>query len=132
MAVVLLVLFAYTTWIAPWVQNMLDQWHYGDARISYTMVTINGASRDVLGIGYKGEVEIVILPDPRNPQSHVGMYILPDPLGGKSSHVVTPHAAYVNNDQYEDIVVQIEGTDVAPALYGTADGTFQWSIPPKG
>jgi hypothetical protein len=121
----------YTGWIIPKATAISDQWHYGDARVSHTTMTINGKVRDLLGIGYKGQVEVIILPDFKDPTSKASFYIAPQPFHDTTSRYVILHPAYVNaGDHMEDIVVEIEDTGgVSPVLYGKADGTFQWTVP---
>src|SRR6266516_2430313 len=57
-AVILYSLYAaYTSWVDPFLTTIHNQWHYGDARISHATMIMNGKVRDLLGIGYKGQVE---------------------------------------------------------------------------
>lgn len=123
---------AYTSWVNPFLTNISHQWHYGDARISHTTMTINGNARDLLGIGYKGQVAVVLLPDPKEPNTQATLYSDPQPFTTIAPRVVLLHPAYVNSDSYLDIIVEIEGTQgVSPVLYGKPDGSFQWNSPPE-
>jgi hypothetical protein len=123
---------AYTSWVHPFLTNLSHQWHYGDARVSHTSMTINSKQRDLLGIGYKGQVEVVLLPDPKDPTAQATIYIDPQPLTTIATRAVILHPAYVNSDPYLDILVEVEGTQgVSPVLYGKPDGSFQWNSPPE-
>ncbi len=123
---------AYTSWVNPFLTNFSHQWHYGDARISYTTMTINGKQRDLLGIGYKGQVEVILLPNPKDPTAQATIYLDPQPFTTTATRVVMLHPAYVNNDPYLDIIVEIEGAQgVSPVLYGKPGGSFQWNSPPE-
>jgi|GEM_PF-5695620 hypothetical protein len=131
-SIILYSLYAvYVKWVDPFLTNIQNHWQYGDARVSITSMTIQGKQRNVLGIGYHGNVEIIILPDSTNPHSQALAYIAPQPFHDAQNRVVTLHPAYVNTDTYLDIIVEVEGTNgVSPVLYGKADGTFQWNSPP--
>lgn len=132
-AVIMYSLYAmYTSWVNPWVTGMYNQWHYGDARVSHATILINGKQRDILGIGYKGQVEVIILPDPTDPTTRATVYIDPQPFQDTKSRLVIPQISKVNSgDTYLDILLEVEGTNgVSPVLYGKADGTFQWNTPP--
>jgi len=133
-AVVMFSLYAvYTKWVDPFIATVSHQWHYGDARISHTTMLIQGKQRDVLGIGYKGTVQIIVLPDPTDPTSKATAYLAPRPFNDHLSRMVVLHPEYVNpSDHYLDLVVEVEGTNgVSPVLYGKSDGTFQWNSPPS-
>jgi len=135
-AIIVYSLYAgYVNWVDPLLTTIHNQWHYGDARVSYTTMTIKGNVRDLVGIGYKGQVEVIILPDPKDPASKATIYIDPQPFHDARNRVVLLHPGYINSgDQFPDILVEIEGTQgVSPVLYGRSDGSFQWNmIPAKG
>jgi hypothetical protein len=132
-AVIIYSLYAvFPKWVDPFVMNTYNQWHYGDARVSVASMVINGKQRSLLGIGYKGEVEVIVLANPKDPTSQATVYIDPQPFSDTKNRVVLLHPGYVNQaDRYLDILVEIEGTEgVSPVLYGKSDGTFQWNSPP--
>jgi hypothetical protein len=123
---------AYTSWVNPFLTNLSHQWHYGDARISHTTMTVNGKQRDLLGIGYRGQVEVILLPDLKDPNTQATLYIDPQPFTTTANKLVVLHPGYVNSDLYPDILVEVEGTQgVSPVLYGKPDGSFQWNSPPE-
>jgi hypothetical protein len=123
----------YTKWVDPFITGVSNQWHYGDARISHITILLEGKQRDVLGIGYQGSVEVIVLPTPTDQTSQAIAYVAPQPFHDHQSRMVLLHPEYVNpGDRYLDIVVEVEGTSgVSPVLYGKSDGTFQWSTPPN-
>lgn len=131
-AIIMYSLYAsFTSWVLPTYTALSDQWHYGDARVSHTTMKINGVVRDLLGIGYKGRVEVIILPDPKHPQSQAQIYLDPQALSDTQNRFVVLHPMFINPmDPNEDIVVEIEGMNgIAPVLYGRSDGSFQWNTP---
>ena len=123
-------LYAMFTYVVPAINTTINQWHYGDARVSYTTLPIDGVYRDVLGVGYKGVIEVIVLPNQADPQSHSSAYILPAPDGDKSSRVVSIQAVHIDGDLHTDLALTIEGAgSLVPILYGKGDGTFTWTHP---
>ncbi len=100
--------------------------------MAHATISFNGKQRDILGIGYKGQVEVIILPNPKDPTTRATVYVDPQPFQDAKSRLVIPHVGYVNTgDHYLDILLEVEGTNgVSPVLYGRGDGTFQWNTPP--
>ena len=118
--------------VIPWFTAMQDQWNYGTARVSYQTLVIRGKSRDLLGVGYKGRIEVIELADPDDKTSKAAMYIAPEAFADGQSRVVTVELMDVNHDGVPDLVLHVEGSQVSPVLYGLPDGTFQWNLPQKG
>ncbi len=75
---------------------------------------------------------MIELANPDDKNSKASMYVAPEAFADGQSRVVTMQLMDVNHDGIADLVLQVEGSDVSPVLYGLPNGTFQWNPPQKG
>jgi hypothetical protein len=122
-----------TGYILPAWNHLSSQWHYGDARINYQTMTIQGVPRGLVAIGYHGKLIVLLLANPQDKHSQAIEYIIPEYFPDGDSRAVTLIVTDVNHDGIPDIVVHVSETtqaqSVDPVLYGRPDGTFQWTLP---
>ena len=121
-------------WILPTANHLVSQWHQGDARIGYQQLTLNGVRRDVLAMGYKGKLVVLILANLQDKNSHATEYIAPQYFPDGQSRALVVQVMDVNRDGIPDLVIEVTETtqaqSVAPVLYGQPGGGFAWTPPP--
>lgn len=116
-----------TSVILPWFTDLRQQVTYGTYRINEQIVRLNGVNRDVITIGHKGSVTLIIMATGKLPLQE---YVNPQFFSDGKSRVYTVRVQDVNHDGIPDLVLDTGNgsSEVTPVLYGKGDGGFTWAI----
>jgi len=124
-----LIIALANAYLFPFLAGIRDHWQTGEARVTYQQVQIHGSMRDVLTMGYKGRIVIIIL---ASKTAQAQEYISNQFYSDMKSRVLTLEVKDVNRDGISDLVISTGNTsDVWAVLYGNANGGFTWT-PPQG
>src|SRR6266567_6687634 len=125
----LIVLAGIAFWqmvVAPFIQGLEDQWHYGDARVAvlYANVGHQGSST-FMAFDDNGQVMVVEIPESARVPPHI--YHLASVLGdGREHKIITLRIADANGDGKPDLIVHVEGMQPDIVLFNNGT-SFSWT-----
>ncbi len=123
----LVVLAGITLWqmvVAPFIQGLEDQWHYGDARVAvlYANVGHQGSSTFM---AFDDNSQVVVIELPGSARLPVHIYHLAS-VTGAGHAVITLRVQDVNADGKPDLIVHVEGLEPDMVLFNTGSA-FSWT-----
>ncbi len=110
--------------VAPFIQGISDQWHYGDARVAvlYADVGHQGSST-FMAFDDNGQVVVIELADSARIPGHI--YHLAS-VTGAGHAIITLRVQDVNGDGKPDLIVHVEGLEPDMVLFNTGT-SFSWT-----
>ena len=110
--------------VAPFIQGISDQWHYGDARVAvlYADVGHQGSST-FMAFDDNGQVVVIELADSARIPGHI--YHLAS-VTGAGHAIITLRVQDVNADGKPDLIVHVEGLEPDMVLFNTGT-SFSWT-----
>jgi hypothetical protein len=123
MCIVVLLLFVWNMVIAPTIQAVENQWHYGDAKVSvFTADVGHGGVSEFLAFDKNGQIAIIEMVGHTVTVYSTGSLIGNDRL----SRVITLSVADVNHDGKPDLLIHVEGMSATAVLFNHGNN-FSWS-----
>ncbi|MDQ2905836.1 MAG: hypothetical protein M3Y81_20125 [Chloroflexota bacterium] len=128
----MLVMLALCLVVVPWTLSVLtslsDHWTYGTDRISHLSVNVgHGGPSELLAEDLHGQILVIEFPAADPSKVHVyPVAMLPDE---STPSAVTLTVQDVNHDGKPDLIVQVSGSNRAPAVLFNNGHTFQGADP---